>query len=244
MKNLQPPDRLIVAADFRPDSRPSDAVKYEIFRLLQKLQGLNVYVKVNSILRACGYNIIRDIKDLGFRVCADLKLSGIPSVLQSDAELLSYYQPDMLTVMCTTGNEAISCLKETLPDTELLGVPVLSSISNLECRALHGGSYEETVDRLAENAWESKLDGFICPPTTADILRGNTDSELTINTPCIRSSWANIPDDDLNANSAMTPKQAFKAGADRVVIGRQITLADDPKSVVIRILEEIASEFP
>ncbi len=39
----------------------------------------------------------------------------------------------------------------------------------------------------------------------------------------------------------MTPAKAIKAGVDRIVIGRPIVLAENPRDAVMRTIEEIIS---
>ena len=56
-------------------------------------------------------------------------------------------------------------------------------------------------------------------------------------TPGVRSSGAGAGDQKRVA----TPAEALRAGADYVVIGRQITRAENPAAEAARVLEEIAS---
>jgi orotidine-5'-phosphate decarboxylase len=51
----------------------------------------------------------------------------------------------------------------------------------------------------------------------------------------VRPKWA----DGGDQKRSMTPKAAFKAGADYLVIGRPITAASDPVAAFARICEEL-----
>jgi len=63
---------------------------------------------------------------------------------------------------------------------------------------------------------------------------------MSYNTPNIRPAWALIANDDQNKDRVMTPGQAIKAGADRIVVGRPITQAKSPTDAVAWTIDEIA----
>jgi orotidine-5'-phosphate decarboxylase len=58
--------------------------------------------------------------------------------------------------------------------------------------------------------------------------------------PGVRSAGAETGDQKRVA----TPVEAVAAGADHIVIGRQVTRAKDPRGETLRILEEIALAIP
>jgi len=59
---------------------------------------------------------------------------------------------------------------------------------------------------------------------------------LTLVTPGVRSAGAASADQKRIA----TPAEALRAGADYIVVGRQITRAADPAAQAVRLLEEVA----
>jgi orotidine-5'-phosphate decarboxylase len=116
MKTLTLPERLIVAADFEPPKQILGEiplgqrwVKQRVLELADKLKGTGVIFKVNSALRACGYDLIDELHARGLRVFADLKLSDIKNTLKTDGVLLREAKPEILTVMCTTGGDEFGC---------------------------------------------------------------------------------------------------------------------------------------
>src|SRR3989344_8199421 len=122
-------ERLIVAADYDPRKLGGIiGVKNEVLKLAESLKGLGVIIKVNSVLRARGYSLIEDLHGLGLRVFADLKLIDIPATMKLDGRLLREVKPDILTVMCCAGVDGMRAVRDTLPDTEVLGVTVLTSL--------------------------------------------------------------------------------------------------------------------
>lgn len=223
MKTLTTAERLIVAADFKPGPQNGRHwVMEKVLALADDLKGTGVYLKVNSALRACGYELINRIHDRGLRVFADLKLIDIGETLSTDGVLLRQEKPELMTVMCVAGIGAIQALKAELPNTEVLGVTVLTSLKDADTQAMFTCSVEEAVMRFAEVAAGAKLDGLISSPKEALPLRGKYEMLFSLNTPAIRPTWAIVQGDDQNPDRIMTPFKSIKAGADRIVVGRPI----------------------
>ncbi len=234
-------DCLIVAADFEPE-RPGEGsgwAESQVLRLADSLADLNVCIKVNSALRASGYGLIERIRDRNLHVFADLKLNDIPSTLKADGTFLRGANPTFITAMCSTGINALKMLKAELSGTEVLGVTVLTNQTDADTMALYGCSVREAVLRLADIAAQAGIDGLISSPDDLADLRQRFGNAFTYNTPGVRPTRANVKGDDQNKDRVMTPADAIKAGATRVVMGRPITRASDPRKVTLRTLDEI-----
>ncbi len=266
MKILTPAERLIVAADFKapeenfwieqgPYSGTSLIcrskiawVKRQVLALADSLKGTGVYLKVNSALRACGSDLIGEIHSRGLKVFADLKLFDISETLSIDGILLSEAKPELLTVVCGAGVAALRSLKTELPNTEVLGVTVLTSLKDEDTMRIFTCTREEAVIRFAQLAVDAKIDGLICSPKEAKVLRTLFGGALTLNTPAVRPAWSVVPGDDQNPDLIMTPTKAIKASADRIVVGRPITKPPQGMTsydAVMRIIEEIdTAEIP
>ena len=241
-KALTPAERLIVAADFKPSApHGREWVFYRILELIKSLRGTGVYIKVNSALRAHGYNLIDLIHSHDLKVFADLKLFDIGETLATDGMFLKEAKPELLTTVCVAGVTAMRALNAELPDTEVLGVTVLTSLKDADTQAMFTCSTEEAVMRFAQVAADAKIDGLISSPKEAEVLRAKFGIVLSLNTPAIRPTWAIVPGDDQNPERIMTPTKAIKAGADRIVVGRPIVKAEKPYDAVMRTIEEIAS---
>lgn len=241
-KTLTPAERLIIAADFKPTApNGKDWVKVQILALADSLKGTGVYLKVNSALRACGYDLIGEIRSRGLPVFADLKLFDIGETLSTDGILLKEAKPELLTTVCVAGVTAMQALKAELPDTEVLGVTVLTSLKDADTQAMFTCSTEEAVMRFAQVAADAKIDGLISSPKEAEMLRAKFGNFFSLNTPGIRPTWAIVPGDDQNPERIMTPRKAIEAGADRIVVGRPIVKAKNPYDAVMWTIEEIAS---
>jgi orotidine-5'-phosphate decarboxylase len=231
-------ERLIVAADYDPQkSGGMEGTVACVLGLAKELKGLGVYIKVNSVLRAAGYQLINRLHDEGLRVFADLKLVDIPSTMKTDATLLATYPPEMLTVMCCAGIDGMHAVQSTLADTKVLGVTVLTSLNEEECQAIFTCSTEAGVLRFARMAKLAGLGELILSPKEVEVVKDRFELGLGLNTPGIRPEWSLVEGDD--QSRVLTPAQAIKNGATRIVIGRPIIQAENPREAAQRTLEEI-----
>jgi orotidine-5'-phosphate decarboxylase len=238
-------ERLIVAADFDPRKCGGvSGIRQTVLSFAKDLKGLGVIIKVNSILRACGYGLIQDIHDMGLRVFADLKLIDIPNTMETDGAMLAEYKPDLLTVMCCAGIEGMARVREVVgSSTEVLGVTVLTSLDEEECQAIFTCSTKAGVLRFGRMAQLAGLGGLILSSQEAEMLSKKKELLLTLNTPGIRPDWSLVAGDDQNKERVMTPGKAMEAGVKRIVVGRPITQAEDPRKAVELTLEEMAKSI-
>ena len=77
----------------------------------------------------------------------------------------------------------------------------------------------------------------VCSPQEVAQLRQVCVQDFVLVCPGVRPSWAQTGDQQ----RVMTPTQALKAGADYLVIGRPITMANDPVMAWNRIIDEVSS---
>ena len=118
----------------------------------------------------------------------------------------------------------------------LLAVTVLTSIDEDAWKEI-GGKYSiaESVKNLAKLAKEAGIDGTVSSPYEAKEIREMNGPDFLIVTPGIRPTFAVANDQ----KRFTTPSQALRDGASRLVIGRPITKAADPKEAAEKILAEI-----
>lgn len=246
---FKPEERLIVAADYSPKKFGGiQGVEDKVMALAQDLTGLGVYIKLNSVLRAIGYSLITRLHDLGLKVVADLKLIDIPNTMGIDGEMLAEVYPEILTVMCCAGIDGMYAVQKVLGDsTEILGVTVLTTLSEEESQAIFTCSTKAGVLRFARMAQLAGLGGLILAPKEVDILSERFELVLSLNTPGVRPEWSFIEGDDQAKARVLTPRKAIEIGAKRIVLGRPITkawpndkgLPQNPREAVERTLEEI-----
>lgn len=240
---LEPADRLVVAADFKPEQVSGVAgVRGKVLALASKLEGTGVYIKINSILRSCGYGLIGELHDLGVRVMADLKLNDIPNTMKLDAALLEPYRPDLLTIMASSGVDGMAAVcAEMGADTEVLAVTILTTFDEECCHEVYNCPTKVGVLKLARLASAAECDGLVLSGKEVPIIakRPEIIEILTLNTPGVRPEWSVVEGDD--QKRIVTPSDAIKSGVDRIIIGRPITQADDPREAVQKTLEEIST---
>lgn len=236
---METSERLIVAADFDPRKFGGiNGVREKVLKLADTLEGLGVIIKVNSILRACGYSLIKDLHELGLRVFADLKLVDIPNTMETDGAMLAEVKPELLTVMCCAGIDGMASVQKVIgSETEVLGVSVLTTFDEEECQAIFTCSTKAGVLRFARMAQLAGLGGLILSSQEAEMLSKKKELLLSLNTPGIRPKWSLVAGDD--QKRVMTPGKAIDAGAKRIVIGRPITQDDNPREATEKTLREI-----
>ena len=211
----------------------------EARRLVQILAGHVGLFKIgNQLFTRVGPSIVRAIKQAGTKVFLDLKFHDIPNTVQQAVESACALGVDMLTIHLSGGKamcEAAVAGRGT-SSTCILGVTVLTSLDN---QALAEAGFRMPVREqallLAALAQQTGITGLVASPQELGVLRERFGSFFTTVIPGIRPSWAAAGDQ----KRTMTPKEAIKAGADYLVIGRPITAAADPLGAVERILEEL-----
>ena len=82
----------------------------------------------------------------------------------------------------------------------------------------------ETVMSYAKNAAASGLDGVVCSPLEAALVKERCGEGFMTVTPGIRFAGGDVGDQ----KRIMTPERAGKSGCDYIVVGRPITKAEDP----------------
>jgi orotidine-5'-phosphate decarboxylase len=230
-------ERLIVALDF-PDASAALAC-------VDKLTGSVSWFKVGlELYLAAGDSVVSELKRRGHRVFLDLKLHDIPNTAASAVRSLARLEPDLLTVHAAGGRAMLTAAAEaarSLPHPpRLVAVTVLTS---MDAAALAetgvSASPVEQVLRLARLAADCGLDGMVCSPAEAAALHSGLPKALLV-TPGIRPAGADAGDQKRIA----TPQFALAAGASKLVIGRPITAAADPKAAAQAILSDMAKSNP
>ena len=118
----------------------------------------------------------------------------------------------------------------------LIGVTVLTSLTQDDLLALGiGWGVEEQALALAHLAQESGLDGVVASPHEVRAIRRRFGPDLLVVTPGIRPKAAE-PDDQ---RRIATAREAIRAGANYVVVGRPILTAADPVEAAERLVAEI-----
>ncbi len=232
---MQATDRLIVALDV--NSRDS------ALSLVQALRPRVQRFKVGlELFTACGPPLVREILEKGGQVFLDLKFHDIPNTVARAAVAAARLGVGMFTIHLSGGplmarraadELEAHCQVYRVQRPKILGVTVLTSLSPADLEEIGvGRSIEDQVVALAEMGKAAGLDGVVCSPLEARLIREACGREFLVVTPGIRPEGS-APDDQ---SRTLSPKVALEAGADFLVVGRPIIKADDPLEAAETIL--------
>jgi orotidine-5'-phosphate decarboxylase len=165
-------------------------------------------------------------------VFLDLKLHDIPATVAGAARAVARLRPTLLTVHAAAGPAAIRAAAEAAPDTKIVAVTVLTSLSDADLGMLGvAGPVGDAVRRLAVLSVAAGARGLVCSPQEVAAVRSEVGSDIILVTPGVRPAGAQAHDQARVA----TPEAALRAGADLLVIGRPITGAADPGAAAAAI---------
>lgn len=200
---------------------------------------VGVYKVGLELFTAVGPAAVAAVHDAGAACFLDLKVHDIPATVASAVRSAVRMGVRYLTVHASAGPAALAAAAEAAQgtDTQLLAVTVLTSLDQGELDAIGlVGAPAEAVSRLAAVAHGSGVDGFVCSPHEVAALRAEMPN-ATLVVPGVRPKGSATGDQRRTA----TPAEARASGADLLVIGRPIRLADDPVAAARSIADEIAS---
>ena len=225
-----PTDPLIIALDF--DSA-ADA------RSLVKALGASAtFYKVGmELYAAAGPDFVRELVGQGKDVFLDMKFYDIGETVKRATAAVARTGALMLTVHGSMAVMRAAIEGRGGSPMRLLGVTVLTSFDEQDLRDLGFPCEPESlVLHRALNAKDAGLDGIVASPLEAANLRRVLGPDMLIVTPGVRSAGASRGDQKRVA----TPAEAIAQGASYLVIGRQVTRAEDPVAAVAQIRAEIA----
>ena len=226
--------RIIVALDY-PDAKSALALAARLDPKLCKVKvGKELYT-------AAGPQLIENINKSGFSVFLDLKYHDIPNTVASACTAAAALGVWMLNVHALGGRAMMSAAREAIAKSrkapKLIAVTLLTSMGSADMSEVGlAGDPQQAVLKLARLAQSCGLDGVVCSPQEASMLRRQSGSAFLLVTPGVRPADAAQDDQQRVA----TPRQAIADGADYLVIGRPITRAPDPLAALRRISDEIA----
>ena len=208
----------------------------EVFKV-----GLELYT-------VAGPEIINQIHKRDRKVFLDLKFHDIPTTVSKAGIAAARLGVFMYNVHASGGLDMMRkcredvinlCLKENLDKPRMIGVTVLTSMSQETLKNEIGvqHSLNTHVRHLAGLALKAGLDGVVASAREAAMIRGHCGRGFLIVTPGIRPSWSAADDQ----SRTMTPRQALAQGADYLVMGRSILNHSNPMKAIELIHKEIAS---
>ena len=228
-----PGSRIIVALDF---ADPGQALA-----LAERLPPGQCRVKVGKeLFTRGGPQLVRELVDGGHDVFLDLKFHDIPNTVAGACRAAADLGVWMVNVHAGGGPAMLAAAREALPPGGplLIAVTVLTSLDAAQLRAVGvDATPEAQVQRLATLTRDAGLDGVVCSPREAALLRQAFGPGFCLVTPGVRPAGTARDDQQ----RVMTPGDAIRAGADYLVVGRPVTKSDDPQGVLLTLMSEIRS---
>jgi orotidine-5'-phosphate decarboxylase len=233
-KNIPAKDRLIFAMDV-PDCDRARS-------LAEELGDAVTFYKIGlELMMSGGYFELMDwMIERDKKVFADLKFFDIPATVGSAVRQLKDRGATCVTVH---GNQSImeAAAENKGEHLKVLAVTVLTSLDRGDLDDLgFQCDVEDLVLSRARRALEAGCDGVISSGLEAPRLREFIDEKLLVITPGIRPV-DNKPTGD--QKRVVSVEQAFRNGADHIVVGRPIRDAESPRAAAEAIQATIAGEF-
>ncbi|OGS19685.1 MAG: orotidine 5'-phosphate decarboxylase [Elusimicrobia bacterium RIFOXYA2_FULL_40_6] len=224
-----------------------DVNKKEALDLVKKLPENAKYFKIGHKLFTEAPEFITELNALNKKVFLDLKYHDIPSVVGLAIEAVSKkYNPFAITLHTSGGPKMIAEAaksRNNLPEGNkplLFGVTILTSLGLDDLKMLFGdkiadSTLETIVMRLAQLAKKNGFDGIVCSGKELSKVKFILGKEFLTLVPGVQLAEGSLRMDQQRTSSI---EEAAKIG-DYLVVGRQITGAENPAEMAEKILEVI-----
>ena len=229
---------VIIACDF--------ASAEETYAFLDRFTEEKPFVKIGmELYYAEGPAIVRELHKRGHKIFLDLKLHDIPNTVEKAMAVLSRLEVEMVNLHAAGTKAMMEAALRGLTRADgtrpiLLAVTQLTSTSEerMHDELLIGGTIGDCVCHYARMAKEAGLDGVVCSPLEAGMVKEHCGAEFLTVTPGIRFADGQVGDQV----RVTTPARAREIGSDYIVVGRPITAAEDPVAAYRRCVEEFRGE--
>ena len=225
---------VIIACDF--------ASAEATYAFLDRFTEEKPFVKIGmELYYAEGPAIVREIRRRGHSVFLDLKLHDIPNTVEKAMRVLSRLDVQMVNLHAAGTKAMMEAALRGLTREDgtrpiLLAVTQLTSTSEerMHDELLISGSIADCVCHYARMAKEAGLDGVVCSPLEAGMVKERCGKEFLTVTPGIRFADGAVGDQV----RITTPARAKEIGSDYIVVGRPITAAEDPVAAYRKCVKE------
>ena len=225
--------RLIVALDL-PDRAAAEAMVEALG------EAVGAYKVGLQLLAGDGMAMARDLSARGRSVFLDWKLHDIGATVEkATAAIAAQDACDLLTVHAEPQVMRAAVRGRVGADgCRILAVTVLTSLSGQDLGEI---GYTQPVTALVERRIRQAVDcgchGVVASPHEAALARRIGGPGFLVVTPGVRPAGAALDDQQ----RAATPAEALEAGASRLVVGRPVTAAADPRAAAEAIVREMAA---
>jgi orotidine-5'-phosphate decarboxylase len=187
---------------------------------------------------AHGPRAVEFMANKGFPVFLDLKLHDIPTTVGKAMGNLLALPIAMVNVHAAGGPAMLAAAHAARAGkhVRLIGVTQLTSTDEVMLRdeLLIDRPMDEVVATYAHMCLRAGLDGVVCSPREARLVKEHTSANFLTITPGVRPRGS-AANDQIRT---MTPNEALTNGADHLVVGRPITAAADPLRAFNELFQE------
>ena len=182
-----------------------------------------------------GPKAIDELRSFGFDIFLDLKLHDIPNTVSKSLANICNLGVWMTNIHLLGGQEMIeeasSTVKKLNSEMIVVGVTLLTSLNEANLDEMgFNSSVEEIAINLAKLGKQNGVDGVVCSIKDISGIKASLGGDFLSVTPGVRMSQNN--DDQKRSGSIY---DAIQFGADFVVVGREITEAENPEGVLKKI---------
>ncbi len=198
---------------------------------------MGIYKVGLELYAAAGMEFVRELIGEGKEIFLDMKFYDIGETVKRAVRQVSGAGVRFLTIHGSRPVMRAAVEGASGSALQLLAITVLTSFDRDDLNDLgYPCDPTELVKLRVRKAREAGIHGIVCSPLEVASVRQIAGPDAVLVTPGVRSAGAAMGDQKRVA----TPAEAIRNGADYLVIGRQITRADDPAREVNRVLDEIA----
>ena len=209
-------------------------------RLVDRVGEAAGFYKVGlELFTAEGPSVVRELAARGKQVFIDLKMYDIGATVERATARVAALGASFLTVHSSPQVIRAAIRGRGESGLKILAVTVLTSFDDGDVADLGytGRTAASLVVHFVQKGIAAGVDGFISSPLEVARVRAIAGPDKILVTPGVRSAGTSQGDQKRVA----TPAEAMAAGANYLVIGREITRAADPRLAAERILASLST---
>ncbi len=208
-----------------------------------------IILKVNDLLALVWMHGIQELfQKYDFHIMLDPKWHDIPNTLENYfSQLYTSWLSEKtkyVTLHASWGiammQAAVKKRNELWLQTKILAITALTSLEAEDTQYIYWEVPNETVLKLAQLGFDAWVDGVVCSPLEAPLLRSVFWEKFLLVTPWVRFEWSATIADQKRIS---TPKQALENGVTDIVMGRDI-LTGNITGNIERFFKETTWIFP
>lgn len=195
-----------------------------------------------QLFDADGFRVLEELNRRNKRVFLDVKLHDIPNTVAGALRSLSQFDLEMVNVHAMGGRKMLEQARQAVGQGSkskrplLIAVTILTSLGDADLEEMgFSMAAEPLVLKLATLAAQCDLDGVVASAAELRAIRQQLAEPFEVVVPGTRLPGGNLHDQV----RTLSPGEALKLGASRIVIGRAVTSAEDPLQALKRVWDNM-----